>query len=92
MQLLLKFGTYSLVGFLFNLVAALAAYAQADLPQPNSDEVPDRDMLEFLAEYGDIDDEGFNLLLFHGRQDVDSEAEVHAGSGKLESLTATEKE
>lgn len=38
--------------------------------ESSSEETPSKELLEFLVNYGDIDDESFELIVFHGQRDV----------------------
>ena len=35
-----------------------------------ADDIPDRELLEFLADFGDADEEAFELMIFHGMADI----------------------
>jgi hypothetical protein len=37
--------------------------------ESSSQETPSRELLEFLLEYGDIDEASFELIVFHGKRD-----------------------
>jgi hypothetical protein len=67
MQLLKKhWALFAVTGMLAPLIQPLAQ-AQTDTNQQL--EVPSRELLEFLLEYGDIDQESFELVVFHGQRD-----------------------
>jgi hypothetical protein len=50
---------------------SLAANADDQDNSPSEDEIPDAELLEFLANYGDTDDETFDLIIYHGKEDLD---------------------
>ena len=74
MQRSLNFLALIFTGTVFNLLAPEYVQAQADvsalLDKNTLDRAPPgREMLEFLAEFGDTDDETFELIVFHAKED-----------------------
>lgn len=45
------------------------AMAQSDREPLADGDSPSRELLEFLIEYGDSDNESFDIMVFHGKQD-----------------------
>ncbi len=39
-------------------------------PSPNDDDLPSVELLEFLAEWGEVEQETFDAVVYHGRQDA----------------------
>ncbi len=71
MQILIKHWLLLTITGLATPLFSSTVYAQADAKQQHENDIPDREMLEFLADYGDTDDETFDLIIFHGKQDSD---------------------
>ena len=47
------------------------AHAEPSQKHDLQEDIPSRELLEFLVSYGDIDDESFELIIFHGKQDIE---------------------
>lgn len=48
-----------------------AAHADKHNKNQSEDEIPDRELLEFIAEFGDTDNETFELMIYHGQHDLE---------------------
>ncbi len=63
--------------FFLPLAVQAEQITQAEQARENdvAGSAPSRELLEFLADFGDVDDEEFELMVFHGKQDVNESDE-----------------
>lgn len=55
------------------IAATLATAVNADEQSEAATATPDQELLLFLAEFSDVDDEAFNLLVEKGKQDTEQD-------------------
>lgn len=67
-------------------------HSEPSLNQDLQTDTPSRELLEFLVSYGDIDEESFELIVFHGKRDIEtSDQEEQQGKDDNEKVGVDEK-
>ena len=65
-----------LISFWLNLLTTPALGAQEQSNKQSVDDIPNQKLLEFIADFGTTDDETFDLMIHHGKKDLEKSDET----------------